>query len=112
MARNLIIELIGVDRFTPMLDTAVGGMSRLGEASKLAGLAVVAGVAVGLEKSVKAAARAQEEQGKLDTAFGNAGKSAKQLAPFVGHVEAANRKLGFSNNETRDSLTKLVTAGD
>ena len=113
MARALIVEIFGdAKQFAAELDKAAGKTRQLGKAAGVAGLAIAGGLALGLDKSVKAAIAAQEEQGKLNQAFTNAGLNAAKLTGKTAQLEAANRKLGFTNNDTRESLTKLVTAGD
>jgi hypothetical protein len=107
MARTLVVSIVGnATQFGRELDKAAGKTARLGAVAGIAGTAIAAGLAVGLEKSVKAAITAQEETGKLDQAFKNAGVNADALSGKTSDLEAANRKLGFSNNDTRDSLTK------
>jgi hypothetical protein len=117
---TILVEILGDSKqFKSELDKAVAstekansGFAKMGKAAGVAGLALAGGLAVGLTKSVEAASQAQEETGKLDTAFKNAGLSAKAMTPIVASLESAQRKLGFTNSDTRTSLTKLVTAGD
>ena len=116
----ILIEILGsAKQFKAELDSAVAstakantGFSKLGKAAGIAGLAIAGGLAVGLDKSVKAAAAAQTATLKLDQAFQNSGISAAAVEPKVAALESANRKLGFANDDTTASLTKLVTAGE
>jgi phage-related protein len=88
--------------------------------SKLAGLAKTAllvggaagvgAVAVGLEKSVKAAIDAQSSTARLDQAFKNVGLSAVASSGQIDQAEASARKLGFADNDVRTSLGSLLTA--
>jgi hypothetical protein len=114
--RKLIVEITGDTRG---LERALGKAGRETETfgKKMGGMAKTAGIAAGAaavgglviaEKALKA----QEETGKLDQAFKNAGMSANRMRGFVDKSEAASRKLGFTNSDTRDALTKFVTAGD
>jgi hypothetical protein len=121
VARKLEIQIVGD---TKDLERALGRASKETESfgSKLSGMAKTAGIAAGAaalgglvvagEKFAEAATKAQEETGKLDQAFKNAGVSADKMRGFVDRTEASQRKLGFTNSDTRDALTKFVTAGD
>jgi phage-related protein len=83
--------------------------SSLGAAMK--GIAVVGvGTAIVIDRISKAAMDAQAEQARLAQSFKNAGLSAKAYAGQVDQVEAAGRKLGFTNAEIGSSLGSLITA--
>jgi hypothetical protein len=73
-------------------------------------LAIASGLAYGLEKSVKAAMAGQVSQASLDTALRNTHQSLKAMTPALQAAEAASRKLGFADDDTRAALAKLETA--
>src|SRR5690348_9313822 len=111
MPRSLIVSILGdATGFAKELDRAAGKTRQLGKIAGVAGLAIAGGLAVGLEKSVKAASEAQQSTAKMDAAFSAVGLSADTYAGKIGGAEAAGRKLGFTNTDIRDSLGSLITA--
>ena len=111
MPKSLIIEIFGnAAQFGAELDKAAGKTRAFGKVAGVAGLAIAGGLAFGLEQSVKAAADAQTSTARMDDAFRTAHVSATAFASGIAAAEAANRKLGFSNLDTRESLGSLVVA--
>jgi hypothetical protein len=60
--------------------------------------------------SIKAAMAAQVTDAKLSVAIKNAGGSYLALKPKIDAVDASNRKLGESNDDTNQALATLTTA--
>lgn len=85
-------------------------MQKTGRVAGLAGLAIAGGLAVGLEKSVKAAMESQVSTARLEQAFRTSGVSADRYAKQVERLESAGRKLGFTDEQTKDSLGSLLVA--
>src|SRR5439155_11022187 len=54
---------------------------------------------------------AQEANDKLSQAFKNQKSTLSGLSPVVIALEAKQRQLGFTNNDTREALTKLIQSG-
>ena len=84
-------------------------MQKVGRVAGVAGVAVAAGIAYGLEKSVHAAINAQKEQARLEVAFHNAGKSIGPYEKAIGQLEGRSRRLGFTDEQTKRSLGSLIT---
>jgi hypothetical protein len=97
-------------QFDSSMDKSEGRMHSIGKVAGVAGLAIAGGLAVGLEKSVKAAMDAQTSQARLAQAFANAHLSAAKFEPQVKTLEAASRKLGFTEEDVHTSLGSLITA--
>lgn len=74
------------------------------------GAAAVGGLALVLDKSVKAALAGQASQAALDTALKNTHQSVKAMTPALQAAEAAARKMGFSDIESEIALSRLETA--
>jgi hypothetical protein len=111
VARTLTVEILGnAQNFAKELDRAAGKTRQLGKVAGVAGLAIASGLAYGLEKSVKAAMAGQVSQASLDTALRNTHQSLKAMAPALDAAEAASRKLGFADDDTRTALARLETA--
>jgi hypothetical protein len=111
VARKIEIEVVSKTKdFGKGMAESKKHLGNLGKAAGAAGLAIAGGLAVGLEKSVNAAMEAQTSQAKLAQAFKNAGLSAAKLEPQVKTLEAASRKLGFTEEEVHSSLSSLITA--
>lgn len=119
MARTLIVTIIGdassLQKSLTDSDTAAAGFgSRLGSLAKTAALALGAGalggLALVLDKSVSAALSAQASQASLDAALKATGQSVTVMTPALDAATAAARNLGFGNDDTRDSLSKLEIA--
>lgn len=106
-ASNLTRELQKAGAAT---DAAGSNFKRLSKVAGVAGLAIAGGLAFGLEKSVKAAMEAQTSTTRLDQAFKNAGLAASDYSKQIDKAEAAGRKLGFTDTETKQSLGGLLTA--
>src|SRR5882724_3296946 len=79
-------------------------MQSVGKKAGLAGLAIAGGLAYGLDKSVKAAMAAQTSQARLAQSFTNAHMSAGKYEGQVKTLEAASRKLGFTEEDVHNSL--------
>src|SRR5205809_30547 len=111
MARKIEIEVVSKTKeFGKGINESKKHLSSFGKAAGVAGLAIAGGLAVGLEKSVNAAMDAQASQARLAQAFKNAGLSAEKLEPRVKGLEAASRKLGFTEEDVHTSLGSLITA--
>src|SRR5439155_513967 len=86
---------------------------QLSRVAGVAGLALAGGLAFGLEKSAKAAIEGQADQARLDAALRTTHQSITAMTPALEAAEAASRKLGFTDNDTRLSLARLeVATGD
>src|SRR5215831_6577436 len=121
MARKLEVQIVGNTRD---LERALGRASTsaskfghtMGTVLKAGALAAGAGlvaVGIGLDKSIKVAEEAQVSQAKLATAYRNSGISLSAYTQQIDDAEAAGRRLGFTDAETRDSLATLIgPAGD
>jgi hypothetical protein len=116
--RKLIVEIIG-DAKSLEAEFAKAGassdqmgskFSRIGKVAGVAGLAIVGGLAVGIDKSVKAAEEAQASQARLEAAFRAVGLSATASAGQIDAAEASARKLGFTDDEVRTALGSLTIA--
>lgn len=119
MARKLLVEIIGdsgkLEQSMKRGDTAVTGFSsHLGGLVKTAGLALGAGalggIALVLDKSVKAAIEGQKSQAALDTALKATHQSVTAMTPALESAQDASRKLGFADEDTRTALAKLEIA--
>ena len=80
------------------------GLSKI---ASLAGLAIVAGIAVA---SVKAADQFDTAQTRLQVAVQDTGKSFKSLEPEILKTEKAGVKFGYTMTETAESLAKLTVS--
>ena len=119
MAKKLVVEIVGdASSLQRALGTAgveaEGFGSKLGGVAKMAGLALggaaVGGLALVLDKSVKAAMAAQTSEAQLNTALKNTHQSAAAMAPALDRATAAARSMGFENSDTRSALAKLEIA--
>lgn len=111
MAKALIVEIFGdAKQFAAELDKAAGKTRQMSAVAGVAGVALAAGLAVGLDKSVKAALAGQVAQEALNTALTNTHQSVAAMSPALEEAEAASRKLGFTDDESRVALAKLETA--
>lgn len=119
MARTLKVQIIG-DAASLSRAFGTAGVeaesfgSKLGGLAKMAALALgagaVGGIALVLDKSVKAAMGAQTSQTLLNTALKNTRISTVAASSALDKATASARKLGFANNDTRTALAKLITA--
>src|SRR6266566_3602624 len=96
--------------FDHAMNKSEGRMKSIGKVAGVAGLAIAGGLAIGLEKSVKAAIGAQASQARLAQAFTNAHLNAAVYEKRIQGVEAASRKLGFTEEDVHTSLGSLITA--
>lgn len=111
MAKALLVEILGDARqFASELDRAAGRTRSFGKAATFAGVAIAGGLALGIEKSVKAALEGQTSQVALDTALRNTHQSVEAMKPALDAAEASSRRLGFTDDATRTSLARLETA--
>jgi phage-related protein len=111
MARALIVQILGDARqFGAELDKAAGKTRQMGRVAGVAGLAIAGGLAIGLEKSVKAAADASTQTARLDAAFKASGESAGSYGGQISTAEEHARSLGFTNEDVRASLGSLEIA--
>lgn len=110
------VDIVGDSR---SLERALGraGHATDGFGSSLKKLAKIAVAAVAIKEVgsavigvTKAALNAQASQARLDQAFKNAGLSASKAAGEIDKAEAASRKLGFTDEETKQALGSLITA--
>jgi hypothetical protein len=99
-----------VHDFNRKMDQSEGRMAKVGKVAGVAGLAIAGGLAVGLEKSVHAALDAQVSQNRLEQAFRNAHLEAKVYEAGIGRLEKAGRRLGFTDEQTKEALGSLITA--
>src|SRR5437899_3326488 len=104
--------VLGADtkQFDRSMDKSEGRMHSVGKVAGVAGLAIAGGLALGLDKVVKAAMDAQTSQARLEQAFKNAHLSAAKFEPQIKTLEAASRKLGFTEEDVHTSLGSLITA--
>jgi len=86
------------------------GLKRYGKAAGVAGVALGAGLVVGLEKSAKAAMVAQEQTARLDQAFRRSHVAMSDFTGQIDKAEKSSRNLGFTNAAVRNSLGSLVIA--
>ncbi len=119
MARTLLVSIIGdsasLERSLARSDAAASGFgSRLGGLAKMATLALGAGalggLALVLDKSVKAAMAGQVSQAALNTALKNTHQSVAAMTPALSAAEDGARKLGFADDLSREALAKLEVA--
>jgi len=111
LPNSLIVEILGNGKqFAQSIDEASNKTARLGKAAKIAGTAILGGLAYGLDKSVEAAVKAQTSTARMDQAFKQSGLSAKTFAGQIDHAEQSARNLGFANSDVRESLGSLVIA--
>jgi hypothetical protein len=118
LASKIFVEVIGnASQFKKELSGAVAstnkansGFARMGKIAGLAGGALVTGLAFGLEKSIHAAIDAEASTARLEQAFKNAGLSSAAYSKQIEGAEAASRKLGFTDEDVKNSLGSLLSA--
>jgi len=111
MAKPLLVEIFGdASQYQRTLDKAAGRTQRFGAAAKIAGGLLVTGLAVGLEQSVKAAVHAESSQARLTQAFKDAHIAMGPLKDSIDKVEAAGRKLGFTDEQQKQALGSLIVS--
>lgn len=96
--------------FDRAMDRSEGRMAKVGRVAGLAGLAIAGGLAIGIEKSVKAALAAQVSERRLEAAFKASGLSAANYTKQIDALEFSGRKLGFTDEQTKDALGSLIVA--
>jgi len=96
--------------FDRAMDKSQTRMQKVGRGAKLAGVAVAGGLAIGLEKSVKAAMDAESANTRLDVAFKTARLDAGKYKEQVDKLEESGRKLGFTDTDTKTALGSLLVA--
>jgi hypothetical protein len=119
LAKALEVLIIGkAEKYVDSLKESEHATSKFGSGFKKMGVAAAAGgvavAAVAVEigkKTLEAAISAQEANDKLTQSFKNQGLAMNATSPAVLKLEQASRELGFSNNDTREGLTKLVNSG-
>lgn len=115
---GIIVEILAnAKQFQAELDKAVlatekanTGFAKFSKAAGVAGLALGGVLAVGLDKSVKAAEAAQVSTARLDTAFKTSGESITKYSGQIDKAESAGRQLGFANTDVRTSIGSLEIA--
>lgn len=119
MSRKLEVEILGdassLGRAFNRSSTETQSLgSHFGSLAKTAllagGAAGIAGLTVGIDKSIHAAIAAQASQARLDQAFKAVGLSAAASKDGIDKAEASSRKLGFTDDATRQSLGSLIIA--
>lgn len=96
--------------FDRAMNESEGRMHKIAKVSGVAGLAIAGGIAVGLEKSVKASIEAQKAEARLTQAYKNAHVAIAPLRKQIDGLEASGRKLGFTDEETTTAMGSLITA--
>src|SRR6266566_1029725 len=96
--------------FDHAMTRSEGRMKSIGKVAGVAGLAIAGGLAVGLEKSVKAAIEAQASEARLTQAYKNAHVAIGPLRKQLEGLESIGRKLGFTDEQTTNALGSLITA--
>ena len=117
MARKLEVEIVGdassLNRTLKQSSDTTGKFNKHLGALKVAafgaGAAVGGALVVGLKDSISAGIEAQKSQARLAVAFKNAGKAIGPYEKQIGKAEAASRRLGFTDDEARQSLGSLIT---
>lgn len=117
MARKLEVEIVGdASKLNRSLNQAHASTSKFGGTlSKLkyaaigAGAAIGGGLVIGMKDSVGAAIEAQKQQARLAVSFRNAGLQIKPYEAQIRKLEATSRRLGFTDEETMQSLGSLIT---
>lgn len=127
MAKRLVVEIVGdpsglsaalgkasatANSFGSRIAHVGESVASVGKHMVLFGGIVAAGAGELGKQFVEAGMQAQEQTGKLDVAMRNAGPAADGLKSKVDALEASGRRLGFTNADTRESITELVQAGD
>jgi hypothetical protein len=108
---KLEVAIVGkADQFLRELKKAESGTQKFGRAAHVVGGVLAGSLLVGLQKSARAAEGAEASTARLDQAFKDAGLSAKNFARPIDDAEAAGRKLGFTNDDVKESLGSLATA--
>jgi hypothetical protein len=110
VARLEAILSANTAEFESAMTRSESRMQKVGHVAGVAGLAIAGGLAIGLEKSVKAAANAQVETARLGVAFQTAGLNVNKYKGSIDAAETSSRNLGFSNEDVRNSLGSLIVA--
>lgn len=118
MARKLEVEIVGdasslhraLNQSTQSTSKYGSVLGKLKTAAIGAGVAVAGGVVVGLEKSIHAAMEAEAVNARLGVAFKNAGLNANKYKDQIEKLESGSRRLGFTDDDVKNSLGSLITA--
>jgi hypothetical protein len=115
MPRKLVVEIVGDASNLEHVFKRSGASSRtfgqtVRRSAGIAALALGGVLVTGLQKSVKAAMHGEAAQAALDTALKNTGQALAAVTGPLKRAEAASRKLGFADDESRASLAKLEVA--
>lgn len=117
MSLALVVDIVGdASKLQSSLKGASGdvggfGSALGGSATKIAAIAGVAGIAaVAIAGMTSAAAADRDEQNKLNAAIAAATGSTADYTTEVDAAIAAGQERAFTDSETRDALTSLVTA--
>jgi hypothetical protein len=120
MARQIVVDIVGdADKFTKSMDAASGKASGFGNVLKGVGMGIGMGAlnlatdAVGafvgqLDDAAKAYREDQASQVKLGQALKNNVANWNGNTDAIEQVIGAQMRLGFGDEEQRDSLSKLV----
>lgn len=123
---KLSVQIVGSDQLSPALDKAAASaegfgsrvesvgksVTAVGAKMALFGGAVTAVAGEAIKSLVESAVGMQEQMDKLGVSMGNQGESLAKLTPQIDALEASNRKLGFTNSDTIQSLTEFTQAGE
>lgn len=117
MSIGLVVEILGdASKLAGTLDDSsgkVGGWASSigGSAIKVAAIAGAAGIAAGaIAEMTMAAAADRDEQAKLEQAITAAGAATATSTQQVEDAIAAGQERAFTDSQTRDALTSLITA--
>lgn len=110
IAKLEAVLLAQTDHFDRGMARSESKMHHVGKAAGVAGLAIIGGLAVGLEKSVHAAIDAQASQARLAQSFKNVHLSLGAYKESLDAAESSGRKLGFTDTQTREAIGSLLPA--
>jgi hypothetical protein len=105
--------ILGADTrgFDRGMDRSESRMKSVGKAAALGGLAIAAGIGVGLKKSADAAMEAEKAQARLNQALAGAGISQdKYGASIQANIEKTSKLAALDDEDLSDSFAKLVRA--
>ncbi len=107
MARRLEVQIVGDAKdFEQSLSGAEKTTGKFGKAAGVAGLAITAGLVVGLKKSVDAAKESEVSQQKMETQLKALGLGYKAHAAQIENVIDKTSKLSALDDEDlQDSFT-------
>lgn len=118
MARKLIVEIVGDDRSLERTLTNSqsrmgrfgGAIGAVGKTAVVAGAGIAVGLGVVLKKSVDAAMDAERSNKQWAASVKSVGESLKTATPIMNRASENALRLGFSDEEARDSLSRLTVA--